>query len=139
MGRIKTLGLTAEQREALDQGLRQGKTHAFRKRCQLVLLKEQGRTSVEVGLIVGMCEMSVNNWLSRYEDEGIEGLLTKPGRGRKAKLDPAKDAQPVLTAVKANRQRLVTAKAEFEAEGGTKVSTDTLRRFLKSLADDTNA
>jgi transposase len=139
MGRIKTLGLTAEQREALDQGLRTGKTHAFRKRCQLVLLKEQGRTSVEVASIIGMCEMSVNNWLSRYEDEGIEGLLTKPGRGRKAKLEPAKDATPVLTAVKANRQRLVTAKAEFEAEGGIKVSRDRLRRFLKVLADDTNA
>ncbi len=139
MGVIKTLGLTAEQREALDQGLRTGKTHAFRKRCQLVLLKEQGRTSVEVGAIVGMCEMSVNNWLSRYKHEGIEGLLTKPGRGRKAKLDASKDAQPVLTAVKANRQRLLTAKAEFEAEGGTKVSRDTLRRFLKVLADDTNA
>ncbi len=139
MGRIKTLGLTPEQREALDQGLRNGKTHAFRKRCQLVLLKEQGRTSVEVGSIVGMCEMTVNNWLSRYEQEGLEGLLTKPGRGRRAKLNPAKDAQPVLSAVKANRQRLLTAKAEFEAEGGTKVSRDTLRRFLKSLADDTNA
>jgi transposase len=77
--------------------------------------------------------------LSRYQDESIEGLLTKPGRGRKAKLDPAKDATPVLMAVKANRQRLIVAKAEFEAEGGTKVSRDTLRRFLKSLADDTNA
>jgi transposase len=77
--------------------------------------------------------------LSRYEEEGIEGLLTKPGRGRKAKLDPVKDVQPVLTAVKANRQRLLTTKAEFEAEGGTKVSRDTLRRFLKVLADDTNA
>jgi transposase len=139
MGRIKTLGLTPQQHEALDQGLRNGKTHAFRKRCQLVLLKEQGRTSVEVGSIVGMCEMTVNNWLSRYEEEGLDGLLTKPGRGRRAKLDKLKDAQPVLSAVKTNRQRLLTAKAEFEAEGGTKVSRDTLRRFLKSLADDTNA
>lgn len=139
MGVIKTLGLTAEQRELLDQGLRTGKTHAFRKRCQLVLLKEQGRTSVEVGSIVGMCEMSVNNWLSRYEDEGIEGLVTKPGRGRKAKLDAAKDSQPVLMAVKANRQRLLTAKAEFEVASGKKVSRDTLRRFLKVLVDDTNA
>jgi transposase len=105
----------------------------------LVLLKAQGRTSVEVGSIVGMCEMTVNNWLSRYEEEGIDGLLTKPGRGRKAKLNPLEDAQPVLTAVKANRQRLSTAKAEFEAAGGRKVSSDTLRRFLKSLVDDTNA
>jgi transposase len=138
MGRIKMLGLTAQQQEELDQGLRNGKTHAFRKRCQLVLLKEQGRTSLEVASIVGMCEMSVNNWLSRYEDEGIKGLETKPGRGRKAKLDSVKDSAPVVAAVKANRQRLLRAKAEFEAAGGTKVSRETLRRFLKALVDDTN-
>ncbi len=83
--------------------------------------------------------MSVNNWLSGYQEEGLEGLLTKPGRGRKAKLNWAKDAAPVVAAVKANRQRLLTAKAEFEADGGPKVSRETLGRFLKVLADDTVA
>ena len=139
MGRIKTLGLTAEQQAELEQGFRSGKTHAFRKRCQLVLLKEEGRSSQTVGSIVKMCEMSVNNWLARYAIEGLVGLMTKPGRGRKAKLNAVKDAAPVLAAVKANRQRLLTAKAEFEAGGGQPVSRETLRRFLKVLAGDTNA
>lgn len=137
MGRIKTLGLTTEQQAELDKGFRTGKTHAFRKRCQLVLLKEEGRSSQQVASIVKICEMSVNNWLSRYESAGIDGLLTKPGRGRKAKLDKGKDQAAVLSAVKANRQRLLRAKAEFEAGGGKKVSRDTLRRFLKALAANT--
>lgn len=139
MGRIKTLGLTAEQQAELDEGLRKGKTHAFRKRCQLVLLKEEGRSSQAVASIVKMCEMSVNNWLSRYASHGLAGLVTKPGRGRKAKLNAATDTGPILAAVKANRQRLLTAKAEFEAGGGKQVSRETLRGFLKALADDTNA
>lgn len=138
MGRIKTLGLTSEQQSQLEKGFRTGKTHAFRKRCQLVLLKEEGRSSQQVAAIVKMCEMSVNNWLSRYACEGIEGLVTKPGRGRKAKLETATDREPVLAAVKANRQRLLAAKAEFEANGGRKVSRETLRCFLKVLADAIN-
>jgi transposase len=138
MGRIKILDLTPEQHAELDKGFRTGKTHAFRKRCQLILLKEEGRSSLEVASIVKMCEMSVNNWLSRYTLEGIAGLATKPGRGRKAKLSAATDSEPVLAVVKANRQRLLAAKAEFESGGGSKVSRETLRRFLKALADDIN-
>ncbi len=65
MGRIKILNLTSEQQAELEKGFRTGKTHAFRKRCQLVLLKEGGRSSQAVAAIVKMCEMSVNNWLSR--------------------------------------------------------------------------
>lgn len=138
MGRIKVLDLTDAQQAELEKGFRQGKTHAFRKRCQLVLLKEEGRSSLAVASIVKMCEMSVNNWLSRYASEGIAGLATKPGRGRKAKLNLVTDSTSVLAAVKANRQRLLAAKAEFESGGGSKVSRETLRRFLKALADDTS-
>jgi Penicillin amidase len=39
--------------------------------------------------------MVVNNWVSRYEAEGINGLQTKPGRGRKAILDAHKDAAKI--------------------------------------------
>ncbi len=138
MGRIKILDLTPEQQAELERGFRRGKTHTFRKRCQLVLLKEEGRSSLAVASIVKMCEMSVNNWLSRYALEGIAGLATKPGRGRKAKLNPGTDREPIVAAVKANRQRIMAAKAEFEAGGGSKVSRETLRRFLKALVDDIN-
>lgn len=138
MGRIKILNLTPEQQAELEKGFRTGNTHTFRKRCQLVLLKEEGRSSLEVAAIVKMCEMSVNNWLSRYALEGITGLVTKPGRGRKAKLSAVTDSEPVVAAIKANRQRLLAAKAEFEATGGSQVCRETLRRFLKALADDTN-
>jgi transposase len=47
----------------------------------MVLLKSEKRTSVEVADLLGCCEMVVNNWLARYEEEGIEGLTTRAGVG----------------------------------------------------------
>lgn len=139
MGRVNTPILETKARQELESGLRTGKSHAFRTRCQIVLLKAEGRRSKEVAGIVKMCEMSINHWVGRYQAEGISGLMTKPGRGRKPIIDRVKDEAAILESVKANRQRLQTAKAEWEAASGKRVSSSTLRRFLKALADDTSA
>jgi transposase len=83
--------------------------------------------------------MSVNTWVKRYKEEGIEGLKTKEGRGRKALINKEQDQAPILEAVKANRQRVDIAKAEWEAQNANKtVSRDTFRRFLKALAANTS-
>jgi len=74
--------LAAEQRAALEKGYRTGKSHCFRTGCQMVLLKSEQRTSVEVAEVLGCCEMVVNNWLARYEKEAIKGLATRAGRER---------------------------------------------------------
>ncbi len=139
MGNIRTLQLDPQQRAELENGYRNGYSHAFRKRCHLVLLKTQERTSLEVGSIVGLHQVSVNNWLNRYENEGINGLKTKPGRGRKPIIDPEKDAEKVRRAVEQERQRLSQAKHLLETELDKKFSLKTLKRFLKKTVADTNA
>src|ERR1051326_2762711 len=116
MGKIKTVELSGAQRTALERGYRTGSSHAFRLRCQMILLKSERRTAAEIADLLGCCEVVVNNWLKRYESEGIEGLRTRPGRGRKPVLDAEKDLPRVKAAVAANRQRVSLAKAELEAE-----------------------
>ena len=86
MPKITVIELTAAQRVALESGHRNNASCAFRRRCQMILLKSQVRTSSQVAEIVGVCEMSVHNWVHRYQDQGIAGLETRPGRGRKAIL-----------------------------------------------------
>ena len=86
-----------------------------------------------------MSDVSVNAWVRRYKTEGIEGLKTKPGRGRKPLLDKVKDEASILEAIKDNRQRVDMAKSEWEAaQGGRTVSRDVFRRFLKALAGGTS-
>jgi transposase len=137
MGKTKVIELTKEQREELDNGYRNGKTHSFRKRCQMVLLKSEKRTSVEVVNILGSCEMTVNNWLKRYKEFGLEGLLTRPGRGRKSILK-AEDLTQVKAQVKASRQKISLAQVELEASLGKSFSASTLKRYLKKTVAATN-
>jgi|SRR5215212_3650605 len=133
MGKIKTVELTGAQRTALEKGYRTGSSHAFRTRCQMILLKSERRTAAEIAGLLGCCEVVVNNWLKRYESEGIDGLRTRPGRGRRPVLDAERDLPSVKAAVAANRQRISLAKAELEAELGKAFSTKTLRRYLKNM------
>ena len=133
MGKLKTVELTKAQRIALEKGYREGESHSYRLRCRIILLKCERRTSAEIAQLMGCCEMVVNNWLKRFELEGIEGLRTKPGRGRKPILDAEKDLQRVKQAVQANRQRISLAKAELESELGKAFSTKTLERYIKNM------
>ena len=138
MGRVNTPTLTPTQRKELEEGLRQGSSHCFRMRCHSILLKSEGRKSKDVSLITGLCAVSINNWLKRYNEEGISGLQTKPGRGRKSILSQTEDSEAILSAIKANRQRMRTAKAQWESESGKKVCDTTFKAFLKSLAESIN-
>ena len=90
-------------RTALKHTHKTGQNHALRQRCQLVLLKASGRPSHDVGQVVGRCYVSVNSWTKLYRQEGIGGLKTKPGRGRKPLRAVARDEVAVRTAVEANR------------------------------------
>ena len=105
----------------------------------MMLLKSEERRSKEVATILGCHEVSVNNWLKRFEAEGVEGLKTKPGRGRKPILEAEGDLEAVKKAVQANRQRLSVAKAELETELGKNFSIRTLERYIKNLVQAINA
>lgn len=138
MGRVNTPTLTPEQRIELDSGFKTGVSHCLRMRCHAILLKSEGRTSKEVGLITGMCHISVNSWTKRFESNGIKGLETQSGRGRKPIISITEDKESILKAIKENRQRMQTAKAEWESQSGKTVCRNTFRAFLKTLAEDIN-
>lgn len=142
MSRVNTPLLDAAAQAALESAYKQSPNHTLRQRCQLVLLKATGRTSHDVGQVVGLCHVSVNSWLKRYQQEGLKGLETKPGRGRKPLLTAAADQARIRAAVETNRQRIALAKAEWESQraaGEPAVSRDTFRAFLKALVADTSA
>ncbi len=118
MGKTKIVQLSDEQREDLEEGRRNGKSHAFRERCQMILLKSEKRPSREIAHFLGCHKITVNEWVKRFEVEGIAGLKMRPGRGRRAILQVSTDLSRVRAAVERSRQRISLAKAELEAELG---------------------
>ena len=139
MGRVNTPLLDTSAKVALEEGFRTGKTHCFRARCQVILLKSTGRGSKEVGQITAMDYQRVNAWVKRYKTEGLAGLQTRPGRGRRPLLCVETDEDSVVAVVKEHRQRIQTAKAAWEQESEKSVGLSTFKSFLKALAADTNA
>ena len=135
MGKTRTIELTDEQRTALEQGYRKGKNHAFRFRCQIVLLKSETRSSVEIANMLGCCEVVINNWLTRFEQEGIQGLQTRAGRGRKPKLSTQNPIhlQTVKAEIALHPQSVKTVVAKLEQDLDLQMHPDTLKRFLKRL------
>lgn len=138
MGRVNTPELNEVSKLALETGVQKGKSFAFRVRCQVILLKAAGRTSHDVGSITAMSYISVNTWVKRYKDFGIEGLKTKSGRGRKSKINLDEDKDSILEIIKKHRQRVQTAKAEWQEHSGKQVGLTTFKNFLKLLVEDIN-
>ena len=141
MGKKKVVELSTEQRTELEKGYRKGKSHAFRQRCQMILLKAENRTSMEVVEILGGCEVVVNNWLKRFEAEGIKGLKTRAGRGRPPILSQQnpEHLKKVAAGIKEHPNSVKTVIAKLEEDLGLEMSLDTLKRFLKKMVIDSVA
>ena len=135
MGRkAKKLDIREVERIKLESGYKNQKG-TFSQRCHIILLKTRGKSSEEIAQVFGITDQSVNNWVKRYKKEGIEGLRTKPGRGRPSTFRPS-DEKVVKAIVKKERQRLTKAKELLESELDKKFSVQTLKRFLKNLSAD---
>lgn len=135
MGKRKIVQLSEAQRKELEKGYRSGRGHAFRQRCQMILLKSENRSSVEVAGIMGCCEVVVNSWQKRFEQEGVEGLVTRPGRGRPPILSQQnpEHLRKVREEIKQHPNSVKTVVAHLEQDLDLAMHPETLKRFLKKM------
>ena len=122
MGKPKVLELTEAERLALEKGFRLGEKHCFRMRCRAVLLKADGLSSAAAGVQTEMSHVSVNAWVKRFKSEGIDGLNTRSGRGRKPIMD-CSDEEAVRQAIEQDRQSVSKARAAIEQASGKEEAT----------------
>src|SRR5947209_19400195 len=53
------------------------------RRARLLLLLADGMTITEAAATVGLSRRHTYKWIQRFVQEGIEGLVDKPGRGQR--------------------------------------------------------
>jgi transposase len=133
--------LTPEQKQALEEGYKKGKSHSFRNRCQAILLSHQGHSVQQLARVFQVRDLSIYKWMNRFEDGGVKGLQNQPGRGRKAllKLENQFHVQVVEAQIEKQNQRVKLAKEQIEKQLGHSLSESTLKRFLKKVATSGNA
>ena len=90
MGRpVSVLELTAEEEAELNRRIRGGTTSTRDcLRARIVLLRSRGMKQTDVAREVGTSTASVNKWSQRFERQGLDGLVDRSGRGRKAAIAP---------------------------------------------------
>ena len=99
MAKHHTLELTENERQQLVELRDKGKPAYLRERAAALLKIEEGISPHKVaqkGLLKKRAPDTVYSWLHRYKEDGIQGLLYKPGRGRKPAYSPKspEEAEP---------------------------------------------
>ena len=72
--------------------------------------------------------------MKRFECEGVRGLDTRLGRGRKPIMDSS-DEDAVRSAIENDRQSVTKVKEAWQQASGKKLSESTFRAFLSALAE----
>ena len=129
------LELSEAEHKELEKGYRKGTSHCYRMRCLAVLLRAGGMALDAVGGRTEMSLKAVSRWVVRYKAEGVKGLETRPGRGRKPIMDSS-DEEAVRRAIEQDRQSVNKAREAWQKASGKKVSESTFKRFLSALAQD---
>ncbi len=83
------------------------------------------------GDVTCICQLLGKTFLS----EGIDGLQTRPGRGRKPIMD-CTDEEVVRKAIEQDRQSVSKAREAWQKATGKEASDLTFKRFLGALVQD---
>jgi hypothetical protein len=84
--------LSAEERAVLDQVIRCHRRPYMRERAAAILQVADGgavRVVARRGILRPRDRDTVSDWVHRYLENGVDGLLMKPGRGRKPAFSPS--------------------------------------------------
>ena len=77
----------------LDQRIGKCKDASRRQRLRVIRWTLEGLTADQVAARSGLCRRQVQNWLRRFNDEGLAGLEDRSGRGRPCPLSIEQQAQ----------------------------------------------
>ncbi len=127
--------LTTEETITLQEGMKNGTAHLFRKRCHCLILSSEGYQVKDLAEVLGVSTNTIYDWLNRWEKKGAVGLRDRAGRGRKPILSVADYAQ-VKRRVQQNAQQLRLARMHLKEDLERDFSEKTLRRYLKNLIAD---
>src|SRR3954454_20039558 len=112
---MKTIRLTAQQRNDISERRRQAQDRRTYQRLSAVLWSDDGRTREEIAELVGVSPRQVGQWFRIFRNKGLDELCTLHYQGDPGRLGPAQ--------VKRIRQ---------EIETGVFHNADQIRTWIES-------
>jgi transposase len=134
MGRRATrfVELKEEDRVWLEQQWKHDPSHATRSRAHAILLNSQHYCMAQISRILNVSYDTVENWLTRWDDHGRDGLADGLRSGRTPKLDN-QDRNVLREIVEQHPQEPSVMLKQLHERTNKTVSRGTLRRTLRKL------
>ncbi|MGZ3301673.1 MAG: helix-turn-helix domain-containing protein, partial [Isosphaeraceae bacterium] len=85
---MKTIELSAKQRQEIQERRRQAGDRRILQRLSALLWIDEGRTREEVGELLGVSGRQVGDWLHIFRNQGLDELCTVHYRGDPGRLRP---------------------------------------------------
>ena len=128
---VSVLELTPDEKQQL-QRLAGSKTGSQRDglRARIVLRRSEGSPEAKVAAALGVSINTVSTWSRRFEQQGLEGLRDRPGRGRKPWLPAAKVRQVITRVVQPPKGKKKWSTRSMAAAAG--MSHQSVHRIWKN-------
>lgn len=141
MGRKRCIQLTDSEQLTLREGLKYHPKHEFRRGCQALLWSHKGWAAKVIATQLEVCQQTVSNWLTAFEQDGLVGLMRQKGQGRRPILAITNEThqQALTKAVAAHYHDAGRIQAHLQETLGQPMSRDTVKRFLKKTITPTTA
>jgi|SaaInlV_150m_DNA_5_1039734.scaffolds.fasta_scaffold61912_1 transposase len=87
----------------------------------------------DVALIIGFSKRSIGSWIKAFKEEGVDGLLSKAGRGRKSLLSD--DIRGLLKKSLESNPNITLKELSFliKKRCGLLISKSTIHNYLKVM------
>lgn len=122
--------LAPETQQLLNTIEQKSKYYQVRHRAKSILLSYQGYKINHIMLILNVSRNTIYNWLNNWEKDGLNGLYSLKGRGRKSTLNEQQEFQ-VKEWIKSHPKTLKIVQEKIEHEWQIKISKDTIKRLAK--------
>lgn len=123
--------LTEHETSTLTEAYKNHPSFRVRQRAHAVLLSDKGYR------IIHLCEQlgvkrreTISEWLNRWAESGIIGLVDKPRSGR-PRIFNDKEAERLVKLAQEEPHKLTAIATQLQKESGKKASIDTVKRLLK--------
>ena len=104
--------------------------HLTRMRSQSILLSNKGDSIPILCETYGVCRQTVSTWISKWELNGLCGLVDRPGRGRKSLIDED-ETKEIVKLIRKTPRSLKKVLIDVEEEMGIKISISNLKLICK--------
>lgn len=126
--------LNYDTQNLLNKFYKYSKNHATRQRAKCILLSSKKFTINQLSEIFEVHINTIYNWFDNWEQNSLLSLYNSKGQGRKPLIDVSNE-QFMKEQIRENPKQLKKIVDNLKTEKGIKVSTYTIKRFLKKKID----